>query len=390
MPRTTKRQKRNNDNNPPRSELGPPIFAIDGNAKGRAVRKCRTQQRKSPFEDSAIAISDDESDSEAEVIDDVIPVAPLKKRRRSPSPVGRSLPSDDEAVGMSDSSHSDAEEAPSPTGLTVHLTINIPPGHRGPITLNLDPKTFAATPCVPSKPDKLTQTTLARLNARSVPKKKKLAGFLDLPAELRNDIYRLAFVTERPTINFALPDNLSRTAALLRTCRQVYEEGRSILYAENAFAIERRTQRYGSFWEHEWRELGYLNVRKFMKAIGPTNTALIRKVSFMLEDAVPCLNPSMKTNEERRFVHDADLISVLRHLGDHAQLQTLELHFHGRRRVDRTDDRFLDYMKRLKADTVTFVDWPPGSKYPRGSKQEDSVRSSLLVNCTRKTKKFDV
>lgn len=105
---------------------------------------------------------------------------------------------------------------------------------------------------------------------------------------------------------------------------------------------------------------------------------------------MPCLNPSMKTNEERRFVHDADLISVLRHLGDHAQLQTLELHFHGRRRVDRTDDRFLDYMKRLKADTVTFVDWPPGSKYPRGSKQEDSVRSSLLVNCTRKTKKFDV
>lgn len=222
MPRTTKRQKRNNDSNHPRSELGPPIFAIDGNAKGRAVRKCRTQQRKSPFEDSAIAISDDESDSEAEVVDDVIPVAPLKKRRRSPSPVGRLLPSDDDAVGMSDSSHSDAEEVPSPTGITVHLTVNIPPGHRGPITLNLDPKTFAATPCVPSKPDKLTQTTLARLNARSVPKKKKLAGFLDLPAELRNDIYRLAFVTERPTINFALPDNLSRTAALLRTCRQVY------------------------------------------------------------------------------------------------------------------------------------------------------------------------
>ena len=105
---------------------------------------------------------------------------------------------------------------------------------------------------------------------------------------------------------------------------------------------------------------------------------------------MPCLNPLMKTNEERRFVHDEDLISVLRHLGTHGQLQTLDLHFHGRRRVDRTDDRFLDYMKRIKADTVKFVDWPPSSKYPRSSKQDDSVRASLLMNCTRKTKKFDV
>jgi hypothetical protein len=224
MPRT-KKQKRNNLS----SELGNGDFAIDYNAKGRAIRKCRTQQRESPFEDSAVAISDNESDYEEETVGDVISVAPAKKRKRSPSPLAR-LPSDDVA-NFSDSSMSDAEEesivrtTPPATGTTVHLTVNIPPGHQGPITLNLDPKNFASCQSVfasPCKPDRLTQTTLNRLNTRSLPKTKKFAGFLDLPAELRNDIYRLVFVTENATINFATPDNFSRSAALLRTCRQVY------------------------------------------------------------------------------------------------------------------------------------------------------------------------
>ena len=224
MPRINKRHKRNS----PSSELGEGDFAINKDEKGRAIRKCRTSQLISPFEDSTAAISDDESEPEVELedIDDVIPVAPLKKRRRSPSPVGRTMPSDDDVANASDSSDSDAEEvpqmAPQAAGTTIHLTVNIPPGHQGLITLNLDPKNFASAPSVSPKPDKLTQATLARINARSVSKKKKFAGFLDLPAELRNDIYRMIFVTERPTINFAQPDNLSRSAALLRTCRQVY------------------------------------------------------------------------------------------------------------------------------------------------------------------------
>ena len=98
----------------------------------------------------------------------------------------------------------------------------------------------------------------------------------------------------------------------------------------------------------------------------------------------------MRTNEERRFVHDDDLISVLRHLGNYSQLQTMHLHLHGRRRVDRIDDRFLDYMKRIKADSVKFVEYPPGSRYPRQSKQEEIVKDTILKHCTRKRKKFDV
>lgn len=409
MPRTKKSTR-----TAPSSELGEGNWGINFNSKGRAIRKCRRQTRESPFQDSAVAISDtdDDDDFDDREDDEVIKVVSSRKRKRSPSP-DSPLPSDiPELHSESDSDSSSAETPDTPIrGLaghtTVNLTVNIPVGHQGPITLHLDPKNFPASygPPPTAKPDRLQQATLARITARSKSKHNKYAGFLDLPAELRNEVYRMIFVDEKK-INFSNPDNFSRSAALLRTCRQVYEEGmlslsqisdtklmrstgRSILYSENRFAIERRTQRYGSLWENEWRELGYLTVRKFMKTIGPTNIALIRHVSMMLEDAVPCLNPLMETNEERRFVHDNDLISVLRQLGNHAQLQTLDMHYHGRRRVARTDDRFLDYMKRIKADTVRFVDWPPTSTYPRASKQDEAVRTMLLATCTRRKKKFD-
>lgn len=58
----------------------------------------------------------------------------------------------------------------------------------------------------------------------------------------------------------------------------------------------------------------------------------------MLEDAVPCLNPASMTNEDRRFVNDDELMSILRHLVEHSELQSMKIHFNGRRRVDRGKD----------------------------------------------------
>ena len=48
-----------------------------------------------------------------------------------------------------------------------------------------------------------------------------------------------------------------------------------------------------------------------------------------LEDATPCLNPNMHTADDRRFVYDDVLMSVLRQLADHAKLRKLDLHFYG-------------------------------------------------------------
>ncbi|KJY00249.1 hypothetical protein TI39_contig338g00025 [Zymoseptoria brevis] len=391
------------DNRPKRSassELGNDDWATDYNSKGRAIRKCRTARKtdESPFEDSAIAISDSELDDMDDEDDgndsDIITVAPSrkKKRTRSPSPELR-LDSEDDTGMMSDSSMSDtmaAPTAPSKTGhTTFHLTINIPTDQQGPITLHLDPKQYLSCG-MPSgiTSDRLVQSNMARLNARSESKKSKYRGFLDLPAELRNECYGYIFVSTK-VINFSTADNFSRSSAILRTCHQLHEEGRSILYSENHFHIERRARRYGSFWEKEWRELGFLPARKFLKSIGQTNSALLRNVTFMLEDATPSLSPATHTPEERRFVHDDDLMSVLRHLADHCNLQTLRLHFHGRRKVENTDDRFLEYLKLVRADEVEFVKWPPEPAWrPIESKQDQRVKLSLLECCTRKRKKF--
>lgn len=135
----------------------------------------------------------------------------------------------------------------------------------------------------------------------------------------------------------------------------------------------------------------FQSVRKFLKMIGSTNTALIRNIGLQLEDAIPCLNPDKMSHEERRFVYDDVLMSVLRHLGDHAQLQTLKLNFHGRRRVETTDDRFLTYLKRVRADKVEFVKYPMWSDsiYASDSKQEAPVRKMLLKTMVRHEKLYD-
>lgn len=77
-------------------------------------------------------------------------------------------------------------------------------------------------------------------------------GFLDLPRELRDSIYRHALVLEQP---FDLGDQVSsrrisilpwkpapwnkypRAGALLCTCKQVHAEAASVLYGENRFEI---------------------------------------------------------------------------------------------------------------------------------------------------------
>ncbi|KAF2773404.1 hypothetical protein EJ03DRAFT_323901 [Teratosphaeria nubilosa] len=57
---------------------------------------------------------------------------------------------------------------------------------------------------------------------------------LELPAEMRNDIYRLVLVKNEP-VQVRAQD--SSTPALLRTCRQIREEATSIFREENTFTL---------------------------------------------------------------------------------------------------------------------------------------------------------
>jgi len=376
---------------------------------GRPVRKA--QKADSPFVDSAVAITDEESSD----VEEATPVhAKSRKRKRSPSP-----PLQDENPFPDSPSKSDDEDAidfpgaqadahlqshTSSTGMMQmtlqNVTINVPSGHQGPIVLHLQANLFTAntllssTPAPPSEVPSLTPAP-GRRGKKTKPAERLRpgAGFLDLPAELRNEIYRLVFVADL-RLNFANPINFNRGAALLRTCRQCHQEGRGILYGENTFFFSRRTSRWGSFWENEWRELGFRSIRTFLKSIGPINTSLIRQVSFQFEDATPCLNPDSMSHEDRRFVNDDIVMSCLRHLGDYGKLQKIKMNFHGRRRLEISDERFLSYLRRITADEVEFVRYPMDcseeSYWGSESKQEEAVRKMLMKTMVRKHKLYDL
>lgn len=322
------RHKRRSKHSP---EPGDDDSAVSYNARtGRPMRKTRRVTEGSPFVDSAIAVSDDgsdDSDSSTALI------KRIRKRKRSPSPPASVASENDKVISDSGTSveTSMMKQMIQPgIQLTIkNLVINVPPGHSGPLILQLD---------IPDQSSTQIATTDAEITASSqrtvevVPlveqEPHQYAGFLDLPAELRNEIYRLIFVTE-DVFNFDSPSNFNRTAAFLRTCKQVHNEGRTILYSENHFLFVRKTRRHGSYWEREWNEVGFKAVRKFLQLIGPDNTSLIRNATLLLEDATPCLNPNMATADERRFVYDEVLMSCVKMLARNAKLQKLQLHFRG-------------------------------------------------------------
>ena len=275
--------------------------------RGRPLRSTRNKTTNrnadSPFVDSALAISDSE-DTGNEVEDDgeVIRLARPRKRKRSLSPPASPLSNGQEV--LSDSTDSDvddldrllAQECPE-QGTTIHLTINVPVGQREPIKLHIDPRVGRRL-AIPKSPQSHILEGKIALKSKdlSLPRNPNRKGFLDLPAELRNGIYRLVFVTEDESIiNFAQPTNLSRTAALLRTCSQVHDEGRSILYADNKFHFERRPQRGGSLWELEWKEVGFLTGRKFVLSrlnLPDTQSTLSRTIAHILGGRCILTDPS--------------------------------------------------------------------------------------------------
>ncbi|KXS99159.1 hypothetical protein AC578_9821 [Pseudocercospora eumusae] len=76
------------------------------------------------------------------------------------------------------------------------------------------------------------------------------APFLNLPAELRNDIYRLTLTSEEPIhlMDGKLLDGPGEPA-LLAVCKQTRHEATRIWYEENAFEYEETSTTFGCF---EW------------------------------------------------------------------------------------------------------------------------------------------
>jgi hypothetical protein len=66
----------------------------------------------------------------------------------------------------------------------------------------------------------------------SQPKPKEQVGFLDLPGEMRNDIYRYVYLRSEPLNGI---DDKIPGIWLLATSKQIHEEASSIFYGENTF-----------------------------------------------------------------------------------------------------------------------------------------------------------
>jgi len=269
-------------------------------------------------------------------------------------------------------------------GLTINVTINVPKDYAGgPITLTLPSEILqqgrkrqkvATTVVVGDKPIG---------NTSQPPTHSPTSGWHSLSAELRNKIYRLLFVTEE-RIDFYSLHNLKRSAAFLATCRQVYHEGRSVLYMENRFHLERNKHPRNPYWSTKTEEVGWKDVRRFLKHISPKNIALLRDVSFLFDDALPSMSREL-THEQRRFVNDDHLMSCLRMLSKHGRLRKINLAFYGRRELSRVDVRFLENLYQIRADTVEFVKSPQSytwNKIPGG------MQESTVLEMTRRKKLY--
>jgi len=292
----------------------------------------------------------------------------LSHRRRGRSPPPPELEEAIESDNLQRRTSNTPSEFSSFNPSMLSLTFHVPPGHQGPFVVNLQlpsmtsPNAMSFSSSSGSSPSN-AQTPCSGISATPVatsvvqPRKKPLtlkrkrAGFLDLPAELRNDIYKRIIVTPDNPIIFRSATNFSgHSAALLRTCKTVYHEARQFLYGEHEFQFSRCVRDRGQFWE-EWKEVGWKDVRRFLSTIGPANIAELRTIHFSLTDAS---NNNAKDSEFSRYTFDDHLLEAFKLLAQHAALQTITLEFHGRGIVKQEHERFLYNLRAIQADTVNI------------------------------------
>ncbi|KAH6643684.1 hypothetical protein C7974DRAFT_299409 [Boeremia exigua] len=361
---------------------------------GRPVRRSAGKmKRDAGYVDSTVIEEKDfipftsEDESEEDDSD-----KPKRKRKRSPSPPSPPVDpiiynprlddlTDDETVS--------AFRRRTPKKTPVTLRFDVPLGYHGPLLVKLDPTILNS-----EDTDKGHGMQQAKRSRRTSPEpaapQKRHKGFTDLPPELRNKVYRYAFVRDR---NFQIPackpwgsGDICQSGQFLSTCKLVHNEGCSILYGENTFAFERHESTRGTFYEHKPKEIGYQDALQFLKMIGPENIQYLRDIKIIFNDARPSDTPDVNSNEDRRYMSDAVLINVLRILRN-AKLRKLSLAFIGRRNLQSSDVRFLGYLEQIKVDELKK--WVQPRSYYFEHKIRHSVWIDLVEQMVRKKKLYD-
>ena len=290
------------------------------------------------------------------------PWAPRRRPKSPPPPPLSDSDDDDDEIGT-DSKAKSCTEAGDFT-----ITVNVAPGHSGPVVIKLPLESLRQSinpaeaitvskkrPASATHEDNMSSKVPSK--RRKTQKPRQAVGFMSLAAEIRNMIYKLVLVTDTP-IDLSRATNFRRSAALLRTCKAVYEEARQILYGWNSFRLERQFRSRARYYQSEWVEVGWKDVRRWLRAIGPVNISYLEHILIKFDDAMPSSNPHLTTPEDRRYVHDEHLFECLRLLLSATKLKALVLSFHGRKQLLRTDHRFLEHLTRLRADDVKMMSHP--------------------------------
>ena len=187
-------------------------------------------------------------------------------------------------------------------------------------------------------------------------------GFMDLPIELREKVYRDVFIKEVQTrITGRAQHTYPHSSALLRANKTIYHESRKYLYSENRFLFVPSTLITVTPYDQGWEELSYSHARQFLEDIGPENTGMLKNIGFSFEDRSPSGNPGL-TMDELRFESNKDVIWILEYLAKYGlRIEKLKLGFTGRRRMvargyDANVVEFLLALSRVKTDKLLFGD----------------------------------
>lgn len=78
---------------------------------------------------------------------------------------------------------------------------------------------------------------------------------------------------------------------------------------------------------------------------------MIRDISLYFDDALPSATPQ-QTNEERRYVHDKNIIAAFKLLRRDSAIRSMQLVFGGRRTLQSKDLHFMKALGRVRADEV--------------------------------------
>ncbi|KAJ4338838.1 hypothetical protein N0V95_007965 [Ascochyta clinopodiicola] len=317
-----------------------------------------------------------------------------RKRKRSPSPPSPRLDPiiyNQQLDELTDDETGGAFHRRTPKKPPLTLRFDVPLGYHGPLLIKLDPAMLVSDNETASNMMRRSKKSRADVRVAHAELSGRPKGFTDLPPELRNKIYRYAFVRDK---SFQIPAckpwgsaDLCQSAQFLGTCKLVHNEGCSVLYGENMFTFERHESTRGIFYEHEPKEIGYQDVLQFLKMIGPENLQYLRDLKIVFNDARPSDTPHANSNEDRRYMTDDVLINCLRILR-HAKLRKLSLAFRGRRQLHRSDLKFLGYLEQIKTDELEKEGHP--RSYHHDNKVLHTVWLELTEQMVRKKKLYDI